>query len=117
MGDRVVLAGLSGRRISTLKGRRAVVTGGTKGTGAAIVARQRSAGANVTAVARQRHACDDLAADDFVAADLTLAASQRWPPTFAIAALLPMLIEAGAGAGVHIGSIQSRLPLCDGTLG
>ena len=39
MGDRVVLAGLSGRRVSTLKGRRAVVTGGTKGTGAGIVAR------------------------------------------------------------------------------
>lgn len=70
MGDRVVLAGLSGRRVSALQGRRAVVTGGTKGAGAAIVARLRSAGAHVTAVARQRRAGDDLAADDFVAADL-----------------------------------------------
>ena len=38
MGDRVVLAGLSGRRVSTLQGRRAVMTGGTQGTGTAIVA-------------------------------------------------------------------------------
>jgi len=45
MGDRVVLAGLSGRRASTLQGRRAVMTGGTEGTGTAIVARLRSAGA------------------------------------------------------------------------
>jgi hypothetical protein len=45
MGDRVVLAGLSGRRVSTLQGRRAVMTGGTEGTGTAIVARLRSAGA------------------------------------------------------------------------
>jgi hypothetical protein len=45
MGDRVVLAGLSGRRGSTLQGRRAVMTGGTEGTGTAIVARLRSAGA------------------------------------------------------------------------
>src|SRR6478672_4221757 len=45
MGDCVVLAGLSGRRVSTLEGRRAVVTGGTKGTWAGIVARLRSAGA------------------------------------------------------------------------
>ena len=45
MGDRVVLAGLSGRRGSTLQGRRAVLTDGTKGTGAAIVARLGFAGA------------------------------------------------------------------------
>lgn len=32
-------------------------------------------------------------------------------------ALLPMMIEAGSGAVVHIGSIQSRMPLFDGTLG
>jgi len=30
-------------------------------------------------------------------------------------ALLPMMIEAGAGAVVHIGSIQSRMPPYDGT--
>src|SRR6185503_5017605 len=45
MGDRVVLAGLSGRRGSTLQGRRAVLTDGTKGTGAAIVAGLGFAGA------------------------------------------------------------------------
>jgi NAD(P)-dependent dehydrogenase (short-subunit alcohol dehydrogenase family) len=160
--DRIVLAGLSGRRMSTLKGRRAVVTGGTKGTGAAIVTRLRSAGAHVTAVARQRRVGDDLAADDFVAADLASAAGiaavaahvrnndgaqilvhvaggsgapaggfaaltdQDWADELNLnllaavrldRALLPMMIEAGQGAVVHIGSIQSRLPLYDGTLG
>jgi NAD(P)-dependent dehydrogenase (short-subunit alcohol dehydrogenase family) len=162
MDDRVVLAGLSGRRMSTLQGRCAVVTGGTKGTGAAIVTRLRSAGAHVTAVARQRPTDDDLAADDFVAADLTSAAGiaavashvrdnggaqilvhvaggssapaggfaaltdQDWADELNLnllaairldRALLPMMIEAGQGAVVHIGSIQSRLPLYDGTLG
>jgi NAD(P)-dependent dehydrogenase (short-subunit alcohol dehydrogenase family) len=32
-------------------------------------------------------------------------------------ALVPAMIEAGAGAIVHVGSIQSRMPLYDGTLG
>jgi NAD(P)-dependent dehydrogenase (short-subunit alcohol dehydrogenase family) len=32
-------------------------------------------------------------------------------------ALLPVMIEGGSGAVVHIGSIQSRMPLYDGTLG
>jgi NAD(P)-dependent dehydrogenase (short-subunit alcohol dehydrogenase family) len=32
-------------------------------------------------------------------------------------ALVPAMLTAGAGAIVHIGSIQSRLPLFDGTLG
>ncbi len=32
-------------------------------------------------------------------------------------ALLPMMIEAGSGAVVHIGSIQSRMPLYDGNPG
>jgi NAD(P)-dependent dehydrogenase (short-subunit alcohol dehydrogenase family) len=32
-------------------------------------------------------------------------------------AMVPDMIEAGAGAIVHVGSIQSRMPLFDGTLG
>lgn len=157
-----MLAGLSGRRVNALQGRRAVVTGGTKGAGAAIVARLRSAGAHVTAVARHRPADDYAAADDFVAADLVSAADvgavaahvrdrggvqmlvhvaggsaapsggfaamtdQDWADELNLnllaavrldRALLPMMVEAGAGTVVHIGSIQSRLPLYDGTLG
>jgi NAD(P)-dependent dehydrogenase (short-subunit alcohol dehydrogenase family) len=148
--------------MSALQGRRAVVTGGTKGTGAAIVTRLRSAGAHVTAVARQRLTDDELDADDFVAADLASATGsaavashvrnnggaqilvhvaggssapsggfaaltdQDWAEELNLnllaavrldRALVPMMIEAGAGAVVHIGSIQSRLPLYDGTLG
>ncbi|OFB41077.1 short-chain dehydrogenase [Mycolicibacterium sp. (ex Dasyatis americana)] len=153
---------MSGRRMSGLQGRRAVVTGGTKGAGAAIVARLRAAGAHVTAVARQWHGERDSAADDFVAADLTSVtdiaelasrlhsnggvqilvhcAGGSGAPSGGFAAmsdqdwadelnlnllaavrldrvLLPMMIEAGRGAVVHVGSIQSRMPLYDGTLG
>ena len=51
-----------------LTGKRAVVSGGTRGIGAAIAARLQSAGAHVTAIGR--HAPDHLAADDFIAADV-----------------------------------------------
>ncbi|MED5811448.1 SDR family oxidoreductase [Mycolicibacterium sp. 050232] len=57
--------------MSGLQGRRAVVTGGTKGAGAAIVTRLREAGAHVTAVARQQPGDGPSGANDFVAADLT----------------------------------------------
>ena len=51
----------------TLDGRRAVISGGTKGAGAAVVTRLRAAGAATTVIARHRP--DD--ADDFVQADIT----------------------------------------------
>jgi NAD(P)-dependent dehydrogenase (short-subunit alcohol dehydrogenase family) len=141
-----------------LDGRRAVVTGGSKGAGAAVVARLRSAGAVVTVVAR--HEPDG--ADDFVAADVTTAdgaaavaehvaalggaqmlvhvaggssapsggfaalSDQDWLDELQLnllgavrldRALAPSMIESGSGAIVHVGSIQSRMPLYDGTLG
>lgn len=145
--------------MSALAGRRAVVTGGTKGAGAAVVAHLRSLGAHVTAVARS---AGDVVADDFVAADVGTAdgirlvadhvtrhgtpqvlvhvaggssaaaggfaalADDDWAHELNLnllaavrldRALLPSMIRAGAGAVVHIGSIQSRMPLYDGTLG
>jgi NAD(P)-dependent dehydrogenase (short-subunit alcohol dehydrogenase family) len=141
-----------------LSGRRAIVTGGSKGAGAAVVARLRSAGALVTVVAR--HAPQDAA--DFVAADITTAEGAEVVAKHAAAfggaqilvhvaggssapaggfaaltdrdwldqlqlnllgavrldrALAPSMIAAGSGAIVHVGSIQSRMPLYDGTLG
>ena len=55
-----------------LDGRRALVTGGTKGIGEAVAARLREAGATVLTTARTRPG--DLARDDlFVAADITTA--------------------------------------------
>lgn len=145
--------------MNALAGRRAVVTGGTKGAGAAIVGHLRALGAHVTAVARS---AGDAVADDFVAADLSTEAGARqaaehiarsgapqilvhtaggsgapaggfaaitdddWAQELNLnllaavrldRALLPAMIEVGAGAVVHIGSIQSRMPLYDGTLG
>jgi len=54
-----------------LLGLRALVTGGTKGVGKAVVARLREAGANVLTTARSRP--DDLAEERFIGADITTA--------------------------------------------
>jgi NAD(P)-dependent dehydrogenase (short-subunit alcohol dehydrogenase family) len=55
--------------IGDLEGRRALVSGGTRGAGAAITARLKAAGAVVTAVGRQ--AVPGLAVDAFIAADVS----------------------------------------------
>ena len=54
-----------------LQGRRALVTGGTKGVGEAVVARLLEGGANVLATARSRP--EGLPQDRFVGADITTA--------------------------------------------
>ena len=54
-----------------LNGRRALVTGGTKGVGEAVVARLREAGVNVLTTARSR--VDDPPDETFIAADVTSA--------------------------------------------
>lgn len=54
-----------------LTGKRALVSGGTRGIGAAVAARLKGAGAHVTTTGR--HAPGDLAADAFIAADLATA--------------------------------------------
>lgn len=56
---------------ASLQGRRALVTGGTKGIGAAVVAQLVAEGATVLAAARHRRA--DFEGAAFVAADLTTA--------------------------------------------
>jgi NAD(P)-dependent dehydrogenase (short-subunit alcohol dehydrogenase family) len=52
-----------------LAGKRALVSGGTRGTGAAVAARLKGAGAHVTAIGRD--AVEHLAAHEFVPADVT----------------------------------------------
>lgn len=52
----------------SLKGRRALVTGGTKGVGSAVARRLTRAGATVLVTARSRP--DDIAAPDMITADL-----------------------------------------------
>lgn len=146
--------------MSALTVRRAVVTGGTKGAGAAVVARLREAGAVAIPVARS--APESASGNgDFVAADISTAggvaaaagqlleggapdivvhvAGGSSAPSGGFAtldddswarelnlnllgavrldrALAPAMIAAGSGVIVHIGSIQSRMPLFDGTL-
>jgi NAD(P)-dependent dehydrogenase (short-subunit alcohol dehydrogenase family) len=143
------------------RGKRAVVTGGTKGIGEAIVRRLAGAGATVVAAARSGPA-DLPPSVVFVEADLgTSAGTEKlvrrvreelggidvlvnnvggssapgggfaaltdrdWQAaldTNLLAAvrldraLLPLMLEQGAGVIVHISSIQRRLPLFDATL-
>ncbi|MCW2516661.1 MAG: family NAD(P)-dependent oxidoreductase [Mycobacterium sp.] len=142
---------------TSLDGRRAVVTGGSKGAGAAVAERLRSAGASVTVVARHVAAADGAVAADITTREgvaavakhvaaiggaqiLVHVAGGSSAPAGGFAALTdedwfdelqlnllgavrldralaPAMIEAGSGAIVHVGSIQSRMPLYDGTLG
>jgi NAD(P)-dependent dehydrogenase (short-subunit alcohol dehydrogenase family) len=143
-----------------LKGKRALVTGGTKGVGAAVVTALREAGARVLTTARRHPA--DAGDAEFVAADVSTAEGctavaeavrtllggldilvhvvggssapaggfaalddGEWHKAldhnlFAAVrldrALLPLMIDQGSGAIVHITSIQSRLPLHEATL-
>src|SRR5258705_1874136 len=54
-----------------LEGKRALVTGGTKGVGAAVVAALREAGARVLTTARKRP--EDVSKVEFVSADVATA--------------------------------------------
>ncbi|MGY4967923.1 SDR family NAD(P)-dependent oxidoreductase [Streptomyces sp. NEAU-S7GS2] len=89
----------------SLEGRCVLVTGGTKGTGAAIARRLAQAGANVMVTARGRE--DDWARE----LNTNLLAAVRLDR-----ALLPHMVATGKGVIVHITSIQRRMPLWNGTL-
>ncbi len=143
-----------------LTGRRAVVLGGTKGLGQAVVSRLFRAGATVVAVGRS--VPDDTAAAAVITADVTDPAAagrvaaelralggldiivhvaggshapsggyaalsdEHWMDELQLnllaavrldRALVPLLEDAASGVVVHVGSIQGRVPLWDGTLG
>lgn len=143
----------------TLEGRRALITSGTRGAGAATVALFRELGAQVLTCARSRPA--ELPEEMFVAADLTTAegcaalaraararlggvdilvhmlggssapaggfaalSDDEWEAELSInlmtavrldRALIPAMVEQARGVVVHVGSIQSRLPLPEST--
>ena len=145
-----------------LEGRRAVVTGGTKGIGQAVVAHLAGAGARVLTTARSAPAAADAPAGvTFIEADVATAEGcatvssavqqhfggadivvhvvggssapaggfaalddgewqkaldQNLMPAVRLdRALLPGMVERGAGVVVHITSIQRQLPLPEAT--
>lgn len=143
----------------SLEGRRAVVIGGTKGLGQAVVTRLSQAGAVVTAVGRSRPL--DTSAAAIVLADVldpdaparvasevratggldivvhvaggshspsggfSALTDAHWSAELELnllgavrmdRALIPLLQDAGGGVVIHVGSIQTRVPLWDGTL-
>jgi NAD(P)-dependent dehydrogenase (short-subunit alcohol dehydrogenase family) len=63
------VTGASSVQTENLAAKRALVTGGTRGTGAAVAARLKDAGAHVAAIGR--HPVEHVAADEFVLADIT----------------------------------------------
>lgn len=76
-----------------LSGRRALVTGGSKGAGAAVVRRLRAAGASVMTTARTRPEDDPGAPEDFVVADVATAEGAR------------TVIEAAAGVDIVVHAV------------
>lgn len=143
-----------------LDGRRALVTGGSKGAGRAVVDRLRELGADVWTSARTRPTGYERP-DRFIEADTSTAAgaqtvaarlgehgpldilvhvvggSSTPPGGFAAStdeqwlaelslnllgavrldrALLPAMLESGAGVVLHVGSIQRVMPLHEATL-
>jgi len=116
--------------MSELQGQRALVTGGTRGIGAAIARHLHSAGARVVVAARSRGDYDGPG--HFIAADVSTAAGPTLVPDGALAMtdadwladinacllsavrldreVLPGMIDRGGGAIVHIGSNAARLP-------
>src|SRR5712664_4447176 len=142
-------------------GKHVLVTGGTKGIGAAVATRLRERGATVLTTARTRPS--DLAdADLFVASDITTAEGcatvvdavrdrlggidiivhvvggssapaggfavlddNEWQRALALnlfpavrldRALLPTMLDQGSGVIIHVTSIQSVMPLHEGTI-
>ncbi len=74
----------------SLKGRRALVTGGTKGAGAAVTRHLSQAGATVLVTARSHP--DGIAASDIITADLAAPSSSNSassPPSAWTAACCP----------------------------
>lgn len=147
-------------RTLSLLGRRALVVGGTRGLGAAVVDRLADAGARVTTTGRSQPA--ETRASRVVRVDVTLPdaaetiaravvegggldilvqvtggsatpagghatmTDAHWDAELSLnllaavridRALTPLLLEQGKGVIVHVGSIQGRMPLYDGTLG
>jgi NAD(P)-dependent dehydrogenase (short-subunit alcohol dehydrogenase family) len=132
--------------VDSLEGRHAVVAGGSKGTGAAVVARLRAAGAKVTAIARgDADITADLTNPDAAAAiadqvgpvDILVhvaggssapsggyealddAAWQRELDLNLLAAVRldrALVPRMTRGAIVHVTSIQARMPLWNSTL-
>jgi len=70
------MSGSSSEALRDLRGKRALVSGGTRGTGAAVTMRLQAGGATVTAIGRR--APEDLPADRLIAADVsTVEGSER----------------------------------------
>jgi NAD(P)-dependent dehydrogenase (short-subunit alcohol dehydrogenase family) len=116
-------------------GRRALVTGGSKGVGAAIVARLSESGATVIDRVGERFGALDIlvntlggsraSSGGFAALSDEQWHDEQWHDeqwhdelnVNLLAAvrldrgLLPAMIKAGSGVVVHVSSIQSRMPL------
>ena len=97
-------------RVQDLAGKRALVSGGTRGTGAAVAARLKAGGADVTVTARNPP--ERPAADEFIAADLaTAAGSEMIIKQIADSGGVDILVHvAGGGLSAPSGGFANLTP-------
>ena len=94
----------------TLAGKRALITSGTRGAGAATVSLFRELGAQVLTAARTKP--DAFPDEMFVAAELDL---NLMPAIRRDRELVPAMVARGDGVVIHVTSIQRELPLPEAT--
>src|ERR1700751_2751119 len=94
---------VSGPATHDLEGKRALVSGGTRGVGAAIATRLKTGGATVTAVGLPEHPPDRVAADAFILADISTTEGTD-------AVIAPLIDGGGVDIIVHVAGGAASAP-------
>ena len=103
------MSGSSAEPLLDLQGRRALVSGGTRGAGAAVTRRLQAGGATVTAIGRR--APEDLPANRLIAADVaTIEGSERVLEQVRRDGPLDILVHVAGGGPAPAGGFAMLTP-------